>query len=295
MIDPEGDYATLEALPGVVVFGGDEPPPRLSDVARALRHPGTSIVIDLSAIVHQEKLSYVRELMPMLAALRRSSGLPHWIVVDEAHYFLHPQEGAGRVDYELAAYVLITYRPSHLDPKLLEAAETIIVTPLTDRAEARALTVLCGAESVATAWEEVLAGLGIDEAAILPRHAASGELPCKFTIAPRLTAHVRHRAKYLDVPMPAGRAFYFTCHGQNFGLPARTLKEFIHIQERIPGDVLAGHAQRSDFSHWIAAVFGDQPLAEEIRKVEKRYRRGQVNNLSETLKRTICDRYEMRE
>jgi hypothetical protein len=79
----------LESLPGVAVFGGEEPPPRLSDVARALRYPEVSIVIDLSAISHEEKLAYVDELLPMLAALRRSIGLPHWIVVDEAHYFLH--------------------------------------------------------------------------------------------------------------------------------------------------------------------------------------------------------------
>ena len=66
-----GDYATLESLPGVVVFAGEEPPPRLSDVARALRYPEVSIVIDLSAITHAEKLSYVNELLPMLA---RSGG-----------------------------------------------------------------------------------------------------------------------------------------------------------------------------------------------------------------------------
>ena len=146
MIDPEGDYATLESLPGVVVFGGEEPPPRLSDVARALRYPEISIVIDLSAITHAEKLSYVNELLPMLAALRRSIGLPHWIVVDEAHYFLHQPDIGQRVDFELAAYVLITYRPSQLHPELLRAAESIIVTPLTDSWEVGALTRLCGVE-----------------------------------------------------------------------------------------------------------------------------------------------------
>ena len=98
MIDPEGDYATLESLPGVAVFGGQEPPPRLSDVARALRYPEISIVIDLSAITHEEKLAYIDELLPMLAALRRSIGLPHWIVVDEAHYFLHQPDVEQRVD-----------------------------------------------------------------------------------------------------------------------------------------------------------------------------------------------------
>jgi hypothetical protein len=68
----------------------------------------------------------------MLAAQRRSIGSPHWIVVGEAHYFLHQPDVGRRVDSELAAYVLITYRPSQLHPELLRTFESIIVTPLTD-------------------------------------------------------------------------------------------------------------------------------------------------------------------
>ena len=45
-------------------------------------------VIDLSHIAHTDKVAYIRELLPMVAELRRTSGQPHWIVVDEAHYFL---------------------------------------------------------------------------------------------------------------------------------------------------------------------------------------------------------------
>ena len=188
VIDPEGDYATLESLPGVAVFGGEEPPPRLSDVARALRFPEISIVIDLSAITHEEKLAYVNELLPMLAALRRSIGLPHWIVVDEAHYFLNQPDVEQRVDFELAAYVLITYRPSQLHSELARAVETIIVTPLTDPAEVRALAELCGAaEGAEFAWGEVLGGLGIDEAAVLPRIAR--ERSSTATIHDRRTPH----------------------------------------------------------------------------------------------------------
>jgi hydroxymethylpyrimidine pyrophosphatase-like HAD family hydrolase len=292
VIDPEGDYSTLESLPGVVVFG-DEEPPRLSDVARALRHPDTSIVIDLSTLNHEEKLGYVHELLPMLATLRRNSGLPHWIVLDEAHYFLHQPEVESHVDGELAAYLLITYRPSHLPPALLRTTGSIIATSLTDPEEVRALTRLCDAEGAEPAWSKVLGSLGIDEAALIPRAAGDGRLPQRFTIAPRLTAHVRHRAKYLEVPMPPERAFRFTCNGQNFGTPARTLKEFVQIQERLPTEALEGHAQRGDFSRWIAKVFGDQPLASAIHKVEDRFRQGGVKQLSKALIAPVRERYEL--
>lgn len=292
VIDPEGDYSTLESLPGVVVLG-DENPPRLGNLMRVLRHPDTSIVIDLSMLTHEGKLAYVHELLPMLATLRRNSGLPHWIVVDEAHYFLNQPEVERRVDFELAAYVLITYRPSHLHPEVLRETGSIIVTPLTDPDEVLALTTLCGAEGAESAWGAVLGSLEIDEAAVLPRAAADGHLPQRFTIAPRLTAHVRHRAKYLEVPMAAERAFHFTCNGKNFGAPARTLKEFVHMQEQLPAEALEGHAQRGDFSRWIAKVFGDQPLAVAIRKVEEQFRRGREQNLSQALIKSIRDRYDL--
>ena len=47
MIDPEGDYATLESLLGCCGVGGEEPAPSLSDVARAVCYPAVSIVVDL--------------------------------------------------------------------------------------------------------------------------------------------------------------------------------------------------------------------------------------------------------
>ena len=92
VIDPEGDYRTLETLPGVVVFGGEDPPPELPDLARVLRHPDMSVVIDLSHVPYREKIGYMKSLLPMLSAIRRATGLPHRIVIDEAHYFLHEAE-----------------------------------------------------------------------------------------------------------------------------------------------------------------------------------------------------------
>lgn len=293
VIDPEGDYATLGSLPGVVLFGGGDPPPRFSSVARALRHPDVSIVIDLSSISHPEKLSYVNDLLPMLASLRRSVGLPHWIVVDEAQYFLH-QPNERCIDFELAAYVMSTYQPSQLHPELLKAIESIIVTPMINPVEVHALAVLCDAESAETEWATILADLGIDEAAVLSRFNGSSNLPRRFTITGRRTSHVRHRAKYFEVPMPEERAFIFTCNGHQFGPPARTLKEFVTLQTRLPAAALESHARRGDFSRWVRDVFGDEPLAVKIRQVEKDFRQGRIANLPESLAAPIHQRYEMK-
>src|SRR4029079_15117903 len=89
VIDPEGDYRTLDAMPGVVALGGADPLPRPHELLHVLRHPHTSIVIDLSHIHYREKVEYTRALLPALAMLRRRTALPHRIFVDEAHYFLN--------------------------------------------------------------------------------------------------------------------------------------------------------------------------------------------------------------
>lgn len=293
VIDPEGDYGPLEALPGVVVYGGDEPPPGLSDVGRALRYPDISVVIDLSQSTHAEKVEYLSALLPVVAGLRRNTGQPHWIVIDEAHYFLHEPDFRQRVDIELAGYMLVTHRVSNLPPDLLKEVESIIVTQITDPREADALTTMYGRAGDEAEWESLLNGLTIDEAALLPRMDAPTRKLQRFDVGGRLTPHVRHRSKYLEVPMLEHHAFVFTCNGNPIGSPARTLKEFVAMMARLPVASIDGHTRNSDFSRWIADVFGDQPLAAELRKVERQYRRGQVTNLVESLIAPIRERYEL--
>jgi hypothetical protein len=96
------------------------------------------------------------------------------------------------------------------------------------------------------------------------------------------------------VPLPAEHAFVFTCNGQQFGPRAHTLREFVALQERLPAAALEGHARRGDFSRWVRNVFGDEPLAVEIRQVEKDFRQGRIANLAESLATPIHQRYEMK-
>jgi len=283
----------LESLPGVIVFRASEAPPRMSDVARALRYPDVSIVLDLSRMSHDGKVSYVHELLPMLASLRRSVGLPHWIVLDEAHYFLHQPNLAACVDFELAAYLLTTYRPSQLHPELTRAVESAIVTPFTNPAEVQALAAFFDAQDLHEAWAQRFAALAIDEAAVVT-HSDTPSLPERFTIASRITSHVRHRTKYIDVPMPLERAFRFTSGRKCVGLPVRTLREFMRTQELVPTGALQAHARRGDFSRWISEVFGDAPLAADLQRLEKQVREEEVEDPRPALVKLIRERYASR-
>jgi hydroxymethylpyrimidine pyrophosphatase-like HAD family hydrolase len=293
VIDAEGDYRTLEPLPGVVVFGGDAPPPELPDLARVLRHPYMSAVVDLSHVAYREKVKYLNALLPMLAMLRRTTGLPHRIVVDEAHYFLHEPNVRELVDLDLGAYTLVTYRLSDLHCDLRKAIEGIVVKRTTDLREVRTLLAMAGNENAESEWRAVFAGLTVDEAVLLPGIEEAGGKLRRFHLSPRSTIHVRHKAKYVDLQLLEEQAFVFTDNGTPVGSPARTLNQFVSSLKTLPLPVLDGHARRGDFSQWIGEVFRDHVLASDIRKVEQRYRLGHTRDLYNALAESIQDRYEL--
>jgi hypothetical protein len=293
VIDAEGDYRTLESLPGVVVFGGDTPPPELPDLSRVLRHPYMSVVIDLSHVPYREKVNYLNTLLPMLASLRRLTGLPHRIVVDEAHYFLHEPNVRELVDLDLGAYTLVTYRLSDLHCDLRKAIEGIIVKRTTDLREVRTLLAMAGNTNAEPEWKSIFAGLTVDEAVLLPGIEEAGGKLRRFQLSARSTIHVRHKAKYVDLQLIEGQGFVFTDNGNAVGPPARTLKEFVSSLKTLPRTVLEEHARRGDFSQWIGEVFHDHLLASDVRKVEQRYRLGHTRDLYNALAESIQERYEL--
>ena len=101
ILDPEGDYRTLEALPGVSVLGAEDPPPTPRELLRALRYPDRSVVIDFCRTGHTTKRSNTSEpYCRALNEIHRHTGLPHRIVLDEAHYYLHDADASALLDFE---------------------------------------------------------------------------------------------------------------------------------------------------------------------------------------------------
>ena len=293
VIDPEGDYSSLEGLPGVTVLGGEDAPPTPRELLRALRYPDRSVVIDLSRLPHDEKLLYVRALLPALNVLRRRTGLPHRIVLDEAHYYLHDDSASDLLDFERNGYTLVTYCASRLPERLLASTEVMIVTCESNPAEMEALRARCGgcADVDPDRWA-MLGHLNVGRAVVLPMtEEAGGELRF-FRIAPRLTPHVRHRQKYVDVPVSAGRAFLFHADGQPTRR-VRTLRQLVSVLEHAPPALVAGYIVRGDFSRWIEDVFGDGAMADELRALEQRYRPGRAEETLPALANAVRGRYDL--
>jgi hydroxymethylpyrimidine pyrophosphatase-like HAD family hydrolase len=295
VIDPEGDYRSLEALPGVTILGGEDPPPTPRELLRALRYPDRSVVIDLSRVPHDVKIEYIRSVLPALNVMRRRTGLPHRILVDEAHYFLHDARAQHLLDLEANGYTVVTYCASRLPPELIAATDVMIVTCESNPTEVEALRKRCGTcQQVTPAAWRVVSHLPVGQAVALPITEESGGELRLFTIGQRLTPHVRHRQKYVDVPVTDGRAFAFAGNG-HAPVRARTLRQFVAAMEAMTSQMADGYLRRGDFSRWIGDVFGDHALAHELSRQEQRYIRGGDRDTLPEIVGAIRSRYDLAE
>jgi hydroxymethylpyrimidine pyrophosphatase-like HAD family hydrolase len=294
VLDPEGDYRSLEALPGVTVLGGEDPPPTPRELLRALRYPDRSLVIDLSRLPQDEKIAYIRAALPAINQMRRRTGLPHRILVDEAHYFLNGDDGERLLDLDRNGYTVVTFCASRLPPKLLAATEVMIVTCESNDEEIAALyqrCQTCQTRMDATAWRRLLCHVAVGQAVALPiTEEAAGDLRL-FNIGRRLTPHVRHREKYVDVPVTEQKAFVFSQPGPV--ARARTLREFVTTLEPLSSTALQGYLRRGDFSRWMADVFGDRALAADIHEQECRYTSGIDLDTIPEIVNAIRGRYDL--
>lgn len=116
-----------------------------------------------------------------------------------------------------------------------------------------------------------------------------------FTIGERLTPHVRHRQKYVDVPVGAARAFVFQGNGGRGASRAQTLREFVTVLDELDVKHADGYMRRGDFSRWIDDVFGDHALARELQGHEREYVQSPSGEAIARIAAAIKSRYELRE
>lgn len=294
--DPEGDYSSLASLPNTVMLGGGRLLPHGDDLKMLLQQ-GLSVVLNLSHLQHHEKYEYIQHHLPLVAGHRRERGFPHRILVDECHYFLTGSQEKQLLDPQLDGYTLVTYRPSQLPTDVLKSTDVVAVTRLAEHQEVDVLRELLeGRETTYSDshdWYEQLANLDITEAALLPPTEETDGKLRRFVVAPRLTVHVRHRTKYFDIPVAKDQEFVFTENGHPIGAAAATLRELANAVARVGSKVLANHCRHHDFSRWIASLFGDHELANEVRQLESVYKRdGSAEGFTAGLGAAIEGRYE---
>jgi hypothetical protein len=130
-----------------------------------------------------------------------------------------------------------------------------------------------------------------------PRRATVrfGSAPTRpFTIADRLTTHVRHRHKYADITLPHERRFYFHTTGGIPIAPAATMHDFCTAVKHLDQQALEYHLERGDFSHWLDGTIADRDLAMKVATWEdelEAHRAADLERIRDKLIRAVEERY----
>jgi hypothetical protein len=288
VIDPEGDYRVLASLPGMTWAEVQDQASLEEILVKFERDPGACVIVDLSALPHEPKQELIETALEWIGDSRGRSGLPHWVILDEAHYSLH-REGVADEAAGLAGkgFCLATYRPSWLRDSTARQLDVFVLARTTAREELAFLRARLGAEPGAAAALATLPDLPEGKFIVIE----PGETPLTFVAAPRATAHVRHLRKYVDSLVPFPERFVFRGAGGSVVAEAQSLHDFRRAVATVDAHVLGHHAGLGDFSRWVLDVFSDRQLGRHLRKTELRWRRGEIPDLRRAIDRLIAARY----
>ena len=268
VFDPEGDHHGLGELRDVIITGSHEG--RLADpaeVVRLLRHGRTSVVTDLSHLDTAARAAYATDLASEVEAHRATTGVPQWVVVDEAHVPIGREVTAQRLlNPPGKGYLLVTWQPAELSADALLALDAVI-TLGSARPESRFIDITAAvADMPRTEIARLLAGPA--GRAVLAWRQRPGRAVA-FTLGPRTTPHLRHARKYGQAGVEPARRFYFkTGPDTATGAVAANLDELEAELGRCDRGVLRHHCPRHEFSGWVAGVFRDEALAADLAELE---------------------------
>ena len=268
LIDPEGDYRSLSELQRVIVMGGkgEQALPTPDELTQLLGRPSDSLVLDLSSLSLAEKVSYSTKVLAAANTVRGSRGMPHWIVIDEAHH-IFPADGSQASDLlpaPMGSFCLITLGVEELPRTIVERVNTVASTDF-DAFRTAAQRVFGHDVHVRDLPDGTPLERG--EAAIAWRDP---ELPAtRFKVGRRRIEHRRHVRKYTEGELPPERSFFFRGPQQALKLRAANLVRFCELAEGVDEGTWAHHLQTGEYSTWVRDMIKDPELADEIRAVEQ--------------------------
>jgi hydroxymethylpyrimidine pyrophosphatase-like HAD family hydrolase len=264
LFDPEGDYDSLAEIPGVVLLGGKEARalPTRPELEQLLRQTQTSLVLNLSAMNRPEKVSYATQALAGLAAVRGATGLPHWIVIDEAHHLM-PEDGSPPADVLSSldeGLCLISLAADQLPPEVRRLCNALASTRPDEFLRAQA----------ALDWKPRRAADSVPMAAgemLLAQNGGPAET-VRFVVDERRSTHRRHVRKYAEGELPPDRSFYFRGPQGRLNLRAANLIRFCELAEGLDEATWDFHRRRHEYSAWIRERIKDPELAQDAEALE---------------------------
>jgi hydroxymethylpyrimidine pyrophosphatase-like HAD family hydrolase len=264
VIDPEGDYASLEEA---VVLGTPRRAPEADEVLRLLRGAGQSVVVNLLGVALADRPLFFAGLLPRLQELRAAAGHPHWLVLDEAHHLL-PADWAPAptaLPQRLDSALLITVHPDAVAPAVLTGVNTVLAV-----GDEPGRTLAQFAAALKEAPPDGAAGpLGAGEVLAWLR-GPHAEAPFRLRAELGHTERRRHSRKYAEGELPPDRSFYFRGPEGKLKLRSSNLVHFLELAGGVDDDTWLHHLRQGDYSRWFREAIKDTDLAAEAEAVERR-------------------------
>ena len=260
IIDPEGDYATLDFA---VVLGGPSRAPLVEEILDVLGDPAHNVVINMLGVAVEHRPEFCARLLPALADLRSRTGRPHFLVIDEAHHMLPASwTPANEIPVRPHGTLYVTVHPGSVAPSIIGSIESVLAV---GEHPEKTLAELADA-----------AGLAMSRCAEIerlePGHAMYwklGEDPLEVATEPPHSERTRHSRKYTEGNLGQERSFFFRGREGKLKLKAHNLHLFMHIADGVDDDTWTYHLLRGDYSRWLRVEVKDAGLADAVAEVEK--------------------------
>jgi HAD superfamily hydrolase (TIGR01484 family) len=259
IIDPEGDYSTLELA---VVLGAPARAPLVEEVLDVLKDPARNVVVNMLGIAVDHRPEFCAQLLPALADLRARTGRPHFLVIDEAHHMLPASwQHAAELPLRPHGTLYVTVHPGSVAPSIIGTIESVLAV---------------GGHPEVTLGELALgAKLAPPRAPVIgrlpPGHALYwklGDDPLEVATEPPHGERTRHSRKYTEGNLGQDRSFFFRGRDGKLNLKAHNLQLFLHIADGVDDETWMFHLQAGDYARWIRGEIKDAELADAIAAVE---------------------------
>jgi HAD superfamily hydrolase (TIGR01484 family) len=262
LVDPEGDY---EDFANAIVLGDSRRSPPVEEVLAILEQPSESVVVNLLGLPNDDRPAYFAELLGRLDALRTTTGRPHWIAVDEAHYQLPAgwDPAALGVTRKLAGLLLVTVHPDHIARAVLEQISVVVAVGDGPEQTLGAFATAVGVPPPMTPAKRS----GPGEAVIWRRPEGRASW---VRSVPSRAEHRRHIRKYARGEIDPWHSFYFRGPHGRLNLRAQNLALFIQIAEGVDDETWLFHLRRGDYADWFRDVVKDEGLARETAAIAAR-------------------------
>jgi HAD superfamily hydrolase (TIGR01484 family) len=260
VIDPEGDYEMLE---NVALLGAPEHPPDLDELRHILDTAAVNTVVSLVGVALDERPLFFANLVSRIKQSRGASGLPHLILVDEAHH-VSPIETADNDPLHNVNALRVTVHPHTLAHAVLNNVRVVISLGSQSHERLQEFAIARGVPAPHIEATE----LNNNEAWVW--RLDQPEKPQRVTLIPSTLEHRRHTRKYAEGELPLDRSFFFRGPEHKLNLRAQNLSIFLQLADGVDDATWIHHLQQHDYSRWISDELKDPDLAREISTVESR-------------------------